>query len=188
MKFEEAPLKDAWVIDLEPFGDERGFFARTYCRKELKARGIESQVVQSNTSFSVHKGTLRGLHFQKAPAAETKLVRCVRGSLYDVIVDLRADSPTYRRYFGIELSESNFKMLFVPRGFAHGFQTLEDRSTVLYMVSAFYTPEAEGGIRHDDQAFGIDWPVEVSVLSAKDAAWPLYDSLSEPYFTYDHRR
>ncbi|KRP34783.1 MAG: dTDP-4-dehydrorhamnose 3,5-epimerase, partial [Opitutaceae bacterium BACL24 MAG-120322-bin51] len=125
MKFEAAPLKDAWVIDLEPRGDDRGYFARAFCREELAAHGIEANVVQSNVSFSQNAGTLRGMHFQASPAAETKLVRCVRGSLYDVIIDMRADSPTYLKHFGVELTAENMRMLFVPRGFAHGFMTLE---------------------------------------------------------------
>jgi len=173
MKFTETPLKGAWVIDLEPRGDERGYFARAFCRKEFEAHGIDPAVVQSNVSFSKHAGTLRGMHFQKAPAEETKLVRCLTGALLDVIIDNRPDSPTFRQHFAVELTPENKRMLFVPRGFAHGFQTLKDDTEMLYMVSEYYTPEAEAGLRHDDPAFGIDWPLPVSVISDKDAAWPL---------------
>ncbi|MEM8868320.1 MAG: dTDP-4-dehydrorhamnose 3,5-epimerase [Verrucomicrobiota bacterium] len=175
MKFTETPLKDAWVIDLETRGDDRGYFARAFCQKEFDAHGIESKVVQSNVSYSKHAGTLRGMHFQKDPAQETKLVRCVRGSLYDVIVDLREDSPTYLKHFGVELTAANKRMLFVPRGFGHGFMTLEDDTEALYMVSEFYSPEFESGVRHDDPALGISWPLEVTVISDKDANWPLLD-------------
>lgn len=173
MKFTETPLKGAWVIDLEPRGDERGYFARAFCRKEFEAHGIDPTIAQSNVSFSKHAGTLRGMHFQKAPAEETKLVRCLSGALVDVIVDNRSDSPTYRQHFAVELTPENMRMLFVPRGFAHGFQTLKDDTEMLYMVSEFYTPEAEGGLRYNDPVFSIDWPLEVSVISDKDAAWPL---------------
>ncbi|MGZ0653998.1 dTDP-4-dehydrorhamnose 3,5-epimerase [Coraliomargarita sp. W4R53] len=173
MKFEETPLKGAWIIDLEPRGDDRGYFARTFCRKEFEAHGIEANVVQSNISFSAHAGTLRGMHFQKAPAEETKLVRCLTGALLDVIIDIRPDSPTYHQHIAVELTPENKRMLFVPRGFAHGFMTLKDNTEMLYMVSEFYTPEVESGLRHDDPAFGINWPLPVSVISAKDAIWPL---------------
>ena len=176
MKFEAAPLRDAWVIDLEPRRDDRGYFARAFCREELAAHGIEANVVQSNVSFSQNAGTLRGMHFQASPAAETKLVRCVRGSLYDVIIDLRADSPTYLKHFGVKLTAENMRMLFVPRGFAHGFITLEDETEAMYLVSEVYTPEAEGGVRYDDPLFDIKWPLPVSVISKKDATWPLFHS------------
>ena len=182
MKFEAAPLKDAWVIDLEPRGDDRGYFARAFCREELAAHGIEANVVQSNVSFSQNAGTLRGMHFQASPAAETKLVRCVRGSLYDVIIDMRADSPTYLKHFGVELTAENMRMLFVPRGFAHGFMTLEDETEVMYLVSEVYTPEVEGGVRYDDPLFDIKWPLPVSVISEKDATWPRFETLQNPYF------
>lgn len=177
MKFTETPLKGAWVIELEPRGDDRGYFARAFCAKELEAHGIESKVVQSNVSFSRHAGTVRGMHFQTAPAEETKLVRCLAGALVDIIVDNRPDSETYRQHFAVELTPENKRMLFVPRGFAHGFQTLKDDTEMLYMVSEYYTPEAEGGLRYNDPALGIEWPLPVSVISNKDAAWPLIDSL-----------
>jgi dTDP-4-dehydrorhamnose 3,5-epimerase len=177
MKFTQTPLNGAWIIDPEPHGDERGYFARVFCRKEFEAHGIEADVVQSNVSYSQHAGTLRGMHFQKAPAEETKLVRCLRGALLDVIIDIRPDSPTLGQYFSVELTTENKRMLFVPRGFAHGFQTLSDDTEMLYMVSEYYTPEAEGGHRYNDPAFGIKWPLPVSTVSDKDASWPLVSEL-----------
>ena len=173
MKFEPAPLKDAWVITLEKLVDERGYFARAFCRKELEDHGINAHVAQCNSSYNDLKGTLRGMHFQTEPAVETKLVRCWRGSMYDVIVDLRPESPTYLQHFGIELTQQNMKMLFVPRGFAHGFLTLEDETEAFYTVSEFYTPSCDAGIRHDDPALGIQWPLAVQVISQKDSSWPL---------------
>ena len=173
MKFTETPLKGAWVIDLEPRGDERGYFARVFCRKEFKAHGMEPNIKQCNLSYSKHAGTLRGLHYQKKPAEETKLVRCMNGALFDVVVDYRPDSPTYLQHFSVELSADNKRMLYVPHGFAHGFQTLKDDTEMLYMVSEYFTPEVEGGLRYNDPAFAVNWPQPVSVLSQKDAAWPL---------------
>ncbi len=173
MKFEPAPLKDAWVITLDPHGDDRGYFARAFCRKEFEAHGIETNVAQCNASFNKEAGTLRGMHYQTDPASETKLVRCVRGALYDVIVDLRPDSPTYMKNFGVRLTADNLKMLFVPRNFAHGFLTLEPDTEAFYMVAEFYTPEYECGLRHNDPALGIEWPSPIKVISEKDASWPL---------------
>ena len=175
MKFEPTPLKDAWVITLDPLGDERGYFSRTFCRREFEVHGIEANVAQCNTSFNVEAGTLRGMHFQTEPAAETKLVRCIRGALYDVIVDLRPESPTYLQHFGVKLTAENLKMLFVPRNFAHGFLTLDPKTEAFYMVGEFYTPEYEKGLRHDDPALGIEWPVPIEVISDKDASWPLIE-------------
>ena len=175
MKFEPAPLKDAWVITLDPLGDERGYFSRAFCRREFEAHGIEAEVSQFKTSFNVEAGTLRGMHFQTEPASETKLVRCIRGALYDVIIDLRPESPTYMKHFGVKLTVDNLKMLFVPRNFAHGFLTLEPKTEAFYMVSEFYTPEYEKGLRHDDPALGIEWPVPIEVISDKDASWPLIE-------------
>lgn len=173
MIFEPTPLKDAWVIRFDPHVDDRGYFTRAFCKKEFEEHGIEAAVVQCNSSFNKVAGTLRGMHFQKEPAQETKLVRCIRGSLYDTIVDLRPDSPSYMQHFGVELTEDNLTMLFVPRGFAHGFLTLEDNTEAFYMVSEFYTPGCEGGLRHDDPALGIQWPRAVASISEKDANWPL---------------
>lgn len=172
MKFIPTTLKDAVVIALEPHPDERGFFARTYCEKEFAAAGLETGFVQGNMSFNHVKGTLRGLHFQNAPHQEVKVVRCIRGAIYDVIVDLRPQSPSYLQWQGFELSADNGLQLYVPRGFAHGFLTLSDGAIVVYQVSAFYTPGAEGGVRWNDPHFAIAWPAEVTVISAKDAKWP----------------
>lgn len=173
MKFEPTTLKDAWVITMEPHGDERGHFARAFCRKEFEAHGIETDVMQCNTSLNKRSGTLRGMHFQREPISETKLVRCIRGAMHDVIIDLRPESPTYLQHFAMELTQDNLKMLFVPRGFAHGFLTLEDNTEAFYMVGEFYTPECESGLRHDDPVLGIEWPAPVRVISDKDRNWPL---------------
>jgi dTDP-4-dehydrorhamnose 3,5-epimerase len=175
MIFTETELKGAYSIDLERREDDRGFFARTWCQQEFEAHGLVARIVQANTSYNKVKGTLRGMHYQRAPYAETKLVRAVRGAIYDVIVDLRPDSVTYKRWIGVELTADNRRALFVPEGFAHGFITLEDNTDVSYQVSAFYTPGAEGGARYNDPAFDIQWPVPVSVISEKDAAWPDYE-------------
>lgn len=172
MKFEKTALEGAWVIELEPRGDERGFFARAYCRKELEEHGIDPTVVQCNISYSRDAGTLRGFHYQKAPAEETKLMRCTKGAIYDVMIDLRPDSDTYLQHFGIELSAENKKMVFVPKGFAHGFMTLQDHTEVLYMVGEYYSPECEDGLRYDDPRFNIEWPREPVVVSEKDRCWP----------------
>ena len=174
MIFTETKLPGAYLIDIEKRGDQRGFFARGWCQKEFEAHDLIPRVVQTNISLSKRKGTLRGMHYQVAPYAEAKLVRCTRGALYDVIIDLRPDSPTHMQWLGVELSAENYKMLYVPEGFAHGFQTLVDNTEVTYQVSQFYTPEAEGGVRYNDPAFGIEWPLEVQVISDKDQSWPDY--------------
>ena len=173
MKFEPAPLKDAWIVTQTPFGDERGYFARAFCQKEFEQHGIPSMFVQCNTSFSRDAGTLRGLHYQIDPAPETKLMRCTRGAIYDVIVDMRPESPTYLQHFGIELTQDNQKMLFVPANFAHGFLTLEPDSQAYYLVGGFYTPECERGIRYDDPRLDIEWPIDPQIVSNKDRNWPL---------------
>lgn len=173
MKFHETSLKDAWLIELEPRGDERGFFARTMCKDEFAAHGLLTDFVQMNTSYSAYKGTLRGMHYQRAPHTEAKLTRCIRGAIMDVIVDLRADSPTYLMHEGFELTDSNRFQLYVPPGFAHSFITLVDNVEVVYPVTAPYTPNAEGGVRFDDPMLGIKWPVEITNVSEKDASWPL---------------
>jgi dTDP-4-dehydrorhamnose 3,5-epimerase len=158
MIFRETPIAGAILIELEPLSDERGSFARTFAVDEFAAHGLETRVVQCNTSTSVRAGTLRGLHYQVPPYAEAKLVRCVRGSLYDVVVDLRPESPTYCAWYGLELSASNLLTLFVPAGLAHGFQTLEDETEVLYQMSEQYSAEHARGVRWDDPAFAIEWP------------------------------
>lgn len=175
MKFQETPLPGAYQVELERRGDERGFFARVFCREEFRAHGLATSFVQVNDSLSAERGTLRGLHYQLAPRAETKLVRCVRGALWDVILDLREGSPSFGRWFGAELSAENRRMLYVPRGFAHGFVTLADDTEALYFVDEFYAPELERGVRWNDPRFGIRWPVEPRVLSDKDAGHPDFD-------------
>jgi dTDP-4-dehydrorhamnose 3,5-epimerase len=172
MKFIETGLPGAVVVEIEKMSDSRGFFARTWCRKEFEAHGLDTSAAQTNTSFNHLMGTLRGMHYQAEPFGETKLVRCTQGAIYDVIIDLRPDSPTYRKWFGVELTADNYRMLFVPKMFAHGFQTLADKSVVTYQVGQFYTPGAEQGIRYDDAAFSIRWPLKVSVISEKDKNWP----------------
>jgi len=172
--FTETQLKGAHIIELEKLSDERGFFARAWCQKEFEAQGLTAIVVQANVSFNKKKGTLRGMHYQITPYEETKLVRCTRGAIYDVIIDLRPDSPTYKQWVGVELTAENYKMLYVAENFAHGFQTLQDNTEVTYQVSQFYAPGSESGIRWDDPTFGIEWPIEVQVISEKDGNWPDY--------------
>ncbi|HXG50487.1 MAG TPA: dTDP-4-dehydrorhamnose 3,5-epimerase [candidate division Zixibacteria bacterium] len=174
MLFKEVGLKGAYLIELEPFRDDRGFFARSWCRREFEAQGLEGRFVQANVSFNKQRGTLRGMHYQAAPYAEVKLVRCTRGAIYDVIIDLRPESESFGKWMGFELTADNYRMVYVPEGFAHGFETLEDSTEVTYQVSEFYNPSSEGGIRYDDPAFGIRWPEEVRVISRKDMAWPDY--------------
>jgi dTDP-4-dehydrorhamnose 3,5-epimerase len=172
--FTETKLPGAYLIELEKFEDHRGFFARGWCQKEFEAHGLVPRIVQVNISYNKHRGTTRGLHYQVAPYAETKLMRCTRGAIYDVIVDLRPDSLTYMQWLGVELTAENHKMLYVPEGFAHGFQTLADDTEATYQVSQFYTPEAERGARYNDPAFGIKWPLEVQIISDKDKSWADY--------------
>ena len=175
MIFTPAGLDGAWVVDLEPIGDDRGFFARAWDRLEFAERGLSTELAQFNISFNRRKGTLRGMHYQEAPHAEVKLVRCTRGAIYDVIVDLRPESPTHARWVGVELTAENRRALYVPEGFAHGYQTLADDTETSYQVSAFYAPSSERGVRWDDPAFGIEWPdPEPPVMSEKDRAWPDY--------------
>ena len=180
MIFTPADLPGAFVIDPEPVRDDRGFFARLFAAEEFEARGLNPKVALSAVSQNRLKGTLRGMHFQRAPHAEAKLVRCGAGSVYDVIVDLRPDSPTFRRWFGAELSAANRRMLYVPEGFAHGFQTLEDESDVYYQISAGYAPDAAGGVRYDDPAFGVRWPLGVSVVSERDQTYPDFSARTGP--------
>lgn len=176
MIFEETKLPGAFVIELERREDDRGFFARTWCANELSEHGLNTQLVQANMSWNPRQGTLRGMHFQRAPHAETKVVRATRGSILDVIIDLRAESPTFKQWIGVELSADNGRALYVPEGFAHGFQTLVPDCEVHYLVTAFYEPAAEGGVRWDDPAFGIEWPDPANAfLSEKDASWPSFE-------------
>jgi dTDP-4-dehydrorhamnose 3,5-epimerase len=175
MVFTETPLKGAFMIDLEKRGDERGFFARAYCEQEFGKNGLITRFVQVNNSLSAQKGTLRGMHYQLAPKAETKVVRCIRGALYDAILDLRQGSPTFGQSFGAELSAENRRMMYVPKGFAHGFFTLTDDTEAFYFVDEFYAPECERGIRWDDPQFSIAWPGQPVVLSDKDRSHRDFD-------------
>jgi len=168
MIFTETRLKGAFIIDLDRKKDERGFFARTFCQKEFRERGLKPTIAQANLASNAKKGTLRGMHFQYPPAAESKLVRCTRGAILDVIVDLRPESATYLEHIAIELNEDNMRALYVPERCAHGYQTLRDNTDTSYQVGEFYTPSAEGGLRYDDTLLGVQWPLPVSVISVKD--------------------
>jgi dTDP-4-dehydrorhamnose 3,5-epimerase len=172
MRFVEAKLSGAWLIDPEPTQDHRGFFARTFCVREFAQYGLETDFVQHSTSYSSAKGTLRGMHFQRAPHAEVKIVRCPKGAIWDVIIDLRPSSPTYRRWQAFELTAENRRQLYVPAGFAHGFQTLCDDTEAGYLISAYYAPSAAYGVRYDDPAFAIAWPLPPGPMSARDNGWP----------------
>ncbi len=175
MQFTETELAGAYVIDLEQHSDDRGFFARTFCMNEFADHGLKPTIAQCNLSYNHRAGTMRGMHYQLAPAAETKLVRCIRGAIHDVIIDLRPESPTYLQHIGVELSDENRKALYVPELFAHGYQALTDGAEVMYQVTEFYTPGMERGIRYDDARFGIEWPMEVTVISDKDATWDTFE-------------
>ena len=173
--FKETKLPGAFLVELEPHADERGFNARGWCRRELADAGIETDMVQANVLLNPHAGTLRGLHFQRPPHAEAKLVRVTHGAIFDVIVDLRAESPTYGEWAGFELRRQPYLALYVPERCAHGVLTLEDDTEITYLVSAYYTPGHEGGVRFDDPGIGIEWPAEVRVASEKDRSWPDLD-------------
>jgi dTDP-4-dehydrorhamnose 3,5-epimerase len=175
MKFSETKLKGAFVVEIEKLTDDRGFFARSWCEKEFEAQGLTARVVQANVSYNLKKGTLRGMHYQIAPYQECKLIRCTSGAIYDVIIDLRPESPSYRQWTGVELTADNYTLFFVPEDFAHGFITLVDNTEITYQVSQFYTPGSEKGIRFNDSAFNIHWPLEVSVISDKDRTWPDFE-------------
>jgi len=172
MEFHSTKLRDAYLVQLEPARDNRGFFARTFCVEEFAARGLETNYPQHSISFSTRKGTLRGMHYQRDQHSEAKLVRCTQGAILDVIIDIRPDSSTFRRWQAFELSSVNGHQLYIPKGFAHGFQTLSNDVEVTYLISAPYKPEAAHGIRYDDPAFGISWPLPVTELSEKDLQWP----------------
>jgi len=176
MIFNQTELKDAWTIDLDKHEDDRGFFARAFCKNEFRDHGLNTEVAQANLSYNKYKHTLRGMHFQTEPHGEAKLVRCVRGAIYDVIIDVRKESPTFKKWIGVELSDRNRRMLYVPEGFAHGFITLEDNTEVFYQVTEFYTPGAEKGIRWNDPEFNIQWPAVPEVMSDKDKNWKDYPS------------
>jgi dTDP-4-dehydrorhamnose 3,5-epimerase len=174
MIFIEGSLCGTWIIELEKKADERGFFARSWCQEEFESRGLPGRFVQCNVSYNRRRGTLRGMHFQVAPRAESKLIRCTRGAVYAVILDLRQDSPTFRKWVSQELTQDNYRSLLVPRGCAAGFQTLADDSEVFYQISEFFAPEYARGVRYNDPAFGITWPLAVSVISERDRNWPDY--------------
>jgi dTDP-4-dehydrorhamnose 3,5-epimerase len=176
MLFTKTALEGAYIIDLDMKPDHRGAFARTFCAEEFEKHGLKPTVAQCNLSFNHKKGTLRGMHYQVLPAAETKLVRCTQGAIYDVIIDMRPESPTYLAHIGVELSAENRRALYVPEMFAHGYQALTDGAEVVYQVGEFYTPGYERGIHHQDPAFAIEWPLPVTEISEKDAAWPLFVS------------
>lgn len=175
MIFTETELKGAFVIDIERREDSRGFFARAFCQHEFEAHGLKPVIAQANVAFNYEQGTLRGMHFQFPPAAETKLVRCTRGAILDIIVDLRPESPTYLQHIAVELSEDNYRALYVPERFAHGYQVLRDRTETSYQVGEFYTPGCEGGLLYDDPRLGLLWPLPVTVVSDKDKAWKRLD-------------
>jgi dTDP-4-dehydrorhamnose 3,5-epimerase len=175
--FAETSLPGAFVIDLERREDDRGFFARTFCQNEFAEHGLKPVIAQANVASNRHRGTLRGMHFQFPPAAETKLVRCTRGAILDIIVDLRPESRTYLEHVSVELSADNYRALYVPERFAHGYQVLEDGTETSYQVGEFYTPEAEGGLRFDDPRLGLEWPLPVGEMSEKDRAWALLDEV-----------
>lgn len=172
MKFIESVLPGVFVIQSEPIEDERGFFSRTFCVSEFEAHGLNPRLVQCSISWNRHAGTLRGMHYQLPPHVEAKLVRCTRGAIFDVVVDLRQGSPTFRQWFGTELTAENRLALYVPEGCAHGFQTLADDTEVLYQISEFFHPESARGVRWDDPAFAIRWPAGERIVSARDSAWP----------------
>ena len=175
MRFRPTSLQDARLILPDAVRDDRGWFLRVFCDRELQAAGLETVFPQRNTSHNHRRGTLRGMHFQRPPDAEVKIIRCIRGAIHDVIIDLRPNSPSFLRWEGFTLAEDDPVQLYVPRGFAHGYLTLADDSTVSYTTSAPYAPQSEGGVRWDDPCFRIDWPEPVRVISAKDRAWPDFD-------------
>lgn len=174
VKFTETSLCGAYILDIEPIEDERGFFARSWCIDEFKQHGLNSQLAQCNISFNHKKGTLRGMHYQIKPHEETKIVRCTHGALYDVIIDIRSQSPTYKKWFGIELTQENHRAIYIPEGFAHGFQTLEDNTEVLYMMSALYHAESARGISWDDPNIAIQWPLVITAISKRDLSYPAF--------------
>jgi dTDP-4-dehydrorhamnose 3,5-epimerase len=172
VKFLETPLTGACIVEIEPIEDNRGLFARSWCKREFEAHNLNPEIVQCNISFNIKKGILRGMHYQIKPFEETKLVRCTRGAIFDVIIDLRADSPTFKDWFAIELTDKNRKILYIPKCFAHGFQTLKDNTEVYYQMSEYYSPEYSKGIRWDDPSFSIQWPENKRIISKRDQQYP----------------
>jgi dTDP-4-dehydrorhamnose 3,5-epimerase len=177
MIFVETALNGAYIVELERREDDRGFFARAFCQKEFEAHGLKPIIAQANIASNRKKGTLRGMHFQYPPAAETKLVRCTRGAIVDIIVDLRPESPTYLHHIAVELNADNQRALYVPERFAHGYQVLRDNTDTSYQVGEFYAPGFEGGLRHDDPRLGLSWPLALTAISDKDRVWPLLDDI-----------
>jgi dTDP-4-dehydrorhamnose 3,5-epimerase len=175
--FSETKLRGAFVIDLERREDERGFFARAFCQNEFEEHGLKPVIAQANIGFNRKRGCVRGMHFQYPPAAETKTVRCTRGAVLDIIIDLRPESPTFLEHVEVELTADNHRAIYIPERFAHGYQTLADETETSYQVGEFYTPGVEGGLRYDDPALGLSWPLPVSVISEKDAAWALFSEV-----------
>lgn len=180
MEFRQIGLDGAYVIELDKHRDDRGFFARTWCEREFREHGLDTRIVQCSISSNRKKGTLRGMHFQIPPFAETKIVRCTKGALFDVIVDLRPESPTFMQWFGAELTSAHGTMLYIPSGFAHGFQTLEDDTELFYQMSEFHSPAHARGFRWDDVAFAIQWPVAVKTISERDRTFPNFHAIGEP--------
>ena len=175
MRFMKTDVVDAWIINPDPQEDDRGRFMRAWCAREFADHGLNFSPVQANMGFSIRKGTVRGMHFQESPALEAKLVRCTRGAIFDVALDLRPESPTYNKWYGIELNAENGRMLYVPEHCAHGYQTLEENTEMYYMASEFYTPSAVRGVRFNDPAFNIRWPLMATVVSEQDRNWPLVE-------------
>lgn len=185
MVFHETALRDVYIIDLNIFSDDRGIFARTFCKREFAQIGHTEEFVQFNHSRTLQRGTLRGLHFQRPPHAEIKLIRCIRGSVFDVVVDLRQGSPTFLQHIGVDLSEQNMRMIYIPKGCAHGFQTLEADSELIYHHTHFYNPAAEGGIRYDDPQIAIEWPLTPTLMSDKDQHYPFLQGSFEGIRSFD---
>ncbi|MDZ4720832.1 MAG: dTDP-4-dehydrorhamnose 3,5-epimerase [Roseiflexaceae bacterium] len=179
MLFHETELNGAYILEPQRIADQRGFFARAWCATEFSERGLNTQLAQCNISYNANKGTLRGMHYQAAPHAETKLIRCTIGAIYDVIIDLRPESPTYTKHIGVTLSAESRLLLYIPEGFAHGFLTLTDESEVFYQMSEFYMPAAARGVRWNDPAFGIVWPAAVEIIATRDASYPDFDEASQ---------
>lgn len=177
MIFVETRLKGAFILEIEPRKDDRGFFARAFCQNEFRQHGLKPVIAQANLAFNVRKGTLRGMHFQFPPKAETKIVRCTRGSILDIIVDLRPESPTYLEHIAVEMNEDNHRALYVPERFAHGYQCLADKTETSYQVGEFYSPADESGLRHDDPRLGLSWPLPVGVISSKDCDFKLLEEI-----------
>jgi dTDP-4-dehydrorhamnose 3,5-epimerase len=177
MRFTPTTVDDVHIVDIDRIRDERGFFARAWCTNEFGQQGLNARIAQANIGYSERRGTLRGMHFQVPPHEEAKLVRCTRGAVFDVVVDLRRDSETYLQWVGVELTADNARMLYVPPGCAHGYLTLTDGTELFYQTSEFYERAAARGVRYDDPAFGIDWPVEIRVISEQDRSWPLIEEL-----------